>query len=102
MQPSLHILFFSSLLLLFSNRCQSLALSLAAGENWLYSAVISPSGDYAYFGTSTVPARIVKVALGNFTRVGNLTLKAGEELPYTAVISPSGDYAYFATYTSPG
>src|SRR2546423_21915 len=76
-------------------------ITLNSGENILYSAVISPSGDYAYFGTLTFPGIIVKVALGNFTRVGILPLNSGEDSLYSAVISPSGDYAYFGTLTFP-
>src|SRR5947209_3018411 len=78
------------------------SVTLITGENQLHAAVISPSGDYAYFGTNTPPGRIVKVALRNFTRVGSLTLNTGEDYVRSAVISPSGDHAYFGTDTSPG
>src|SRR5205809_523810 len=77
-------------------------ITLNSGENILYSAVISPSGDYAYFGTFTVPGVIVKVALNTLTPVGSLTFNSAENQTSSGVISPSGDYAYFGTDTSPG
>src|SRR5678815_2714290 len=47
-------------------------LTLNTGEDRLISAVISPSGDYAYFGTQTSPGIIVKVAqTTSFTSTGS-------------------------------
>lgn len=77
-----------------NNLTQVANLTLGTGENTLWSAAISPSGDYAYFGTFTVPGRIVKVALSTFTHVGGLTLNSGEDNLRPAAISPLGDYAY--------
>ena len=85
-----------------SNFYRSLGLELLRAENQFYSAVISPTGDYAYFGTNTTPGIVVKVNLSNFTREGAVTFSTGENQLYSAVISPTGDYAYFGTYTSPG
>jgi hypothetical protein len=82
------------------------ALPLVAGDNYLASAVIDLVGGHAYFGTYTIPARVIKVALGNGAeppvRVGALTLEAGEDRLWTAVIDESGGHAYFGTWTVPG
>ena len=78
------------------------ALTLNAGENDLYSAVIDVAGGFAYFGTDTVPGIVVKVRLSDFTRVGALPLNAGEEELYSAVIDVAGGFAYFGTDTDPG
>jgi len=78
------------------------ALTLNSGEEYLWSAVIDPAGDYAYFGIDNQPGRVVKVDLSDFTRVGALTFNSGENYLYSAVIDPAGDYAYFGTDTSPG
>jgi len=78
------------------------SITLQSGEDWLYSAVIDPSGQYAYFGTYTSPGMVVKVNLSSFTRVSAITLNSGENWPWSAVIDPSGQYAYFGTLTSPG
>jgi len=82
-------------------RVGSITLDYGEGEN-LWSAVVDPSGQYAYFGTFTVPGMIVKIDLSSFTRVGSITLNSGEDCLFPAVIDPSGQYAYFGTYTSPG
>jgi hypothetical protein len=78
------------------------ALTLNAGENDLVSAVIDPTGGFAYFGTNDSPGRVVKVRLSDFTRVGALTLNAGEDTLFSAVIDPTGGFAYFGTFTWPG
>jgi len=82
------------------------ALPLQAGENNLYTAVIDPKGEYAYFGTETNPGKVVKVRLSDFTsdltRVGALTLETGDgSLWGGVVIDPKGEYAYFGTDTNP-
>ena len=79
------------------------ALTLNSGENGLYSAVIDPTGDHAYFGTTASnPGVVVKVRLSDFTRVGALTLNSGENKLLMVVIDPAGGYAYFGTGTEPG
>ena len=78
------------------------ALKLAAGEDNLRSAVIDPTGTFAYFGTSTNPGIVVKVRLSDMTRVGALKLAAGENDLHAAVIDSAGEFAYFGTFTSPG
>jgi hypothetical protein len=77
-------------------------LTLPTGEDRLTSAVMDPAGRFAYFGTQTVPGRVVKVDLATSTHVATLTLAAGEDYLLSAVIDPAGRYAYFGTYTSPG
>jgi len=77
------------------------ALTLETGEQWLYSAVIDPEGEYAYFGAATNPSKVVKVRLSDFTRVGALTFETGENSLYSSVIDPKGEYAYFGTNPGP-
>ena len=74
------------------------ALALNAGDDFLGSAVIDPTGAYAYFGDWTTTGHVFKVNLSTFTHVGTLTLNEGEERPLSAVIDPTGTYAYFGTY----
>lgn len=73
------------------------------GEANISSAVIDQDSGFAYFGTSTSPASIIKVRLSDFTRVDTITLRDGEDDLTSAVIDPRGEgYAYFGTNTSPG
>ena len=76
------------------------ALNLNPGESYLCCAVIDAANDFAYFGTDTVPGKVVKVRLSDFTRVGALTLNAGEDRLLSAVIDTVNGYAYFGTYYS--
>ncbi|MFG3701916.1 S8 family serine peptidase [Micromonospora sp. NPDC047620] len=78
------------------------AVTLAAGENVLFSGLVDPAGRYAYFGTQTSPGRVVKVDLSTFQRVGAITLAEGENNLNSAVIDPAGRYAYLGTGTAPG
>jgi M6 family metalloprotease-like protein len=78
------------------------SMTFQSGENELYSAVIDPSGQYAYFGTWTAPGRVVKIRLSDMTRIGAISLLSGENNLSWGVIDPGGQYAYFGTYTSPG
>jgi hypothetical protein len=75
------------------------AITLEAGEDWLFSAVIDPAGQYAYFGTATSPGRVVKIDLATFSRVGAITLDTGENDLLSAAIDPNGQSAYFGTTT---
>ncbi|OLE74499.1 hypothetical protein AUG19_08475 [archaeon 13_1_20CM_2_54_9] len=78
------------------------ALTLNAGENQLFSAVMDPAAGFAYFSTFTSPSIIVKIRLSDLTRVGSLTLNPGENNVTRAVIDTAAGYAYFGTDTSPG
>src|SRR5438093_1959537 len=78
------------------------ALTLNAGENQLFSAVMDPAAGFAYFSTFTSPSIIVKIRLSDLTRVGSLVLNKGENILDSAVIDTAAGYAYFGTYTSPG
>ena len=69
------------------------ARTLDSGEDDLWSAVIDPAGDYAYFGTWTSPGRVVKVKLSDLTRDSALILESGENSLVSAVIDPAGVYA---------
>ena len=79
-------------------------IELEGTEQRLLSAVIDPSGDYAYFGTSpaTVDTSriVVKVDLRTFRRVGAIPVGGSGRLE-AAVIDPAGEFAYFATTESP-
>lgn len=84
-------------------------ITLDPGESDLTSAVIDPSGSFAYFGANTQPGRIVRIDLGTFERTGAITLQGpgegdlyGEDYPQSAVIAPTGEYAYFGLATFPG
>lgn len=76
------------------------------GEMGLGSAVIDVAGGFVYFGTSSSPGRVVKVALGSGSappaRLGALILQPGENDLRCAVIDPAAGFAYFGTDTSPG
>jgi len=82
------------------------ALTLQSGESLIRAAVIDTIHGYAYFGTYTVPGKVIKVALGVGdtppTRIGTLTLNNGEDQLQTAVIDPTNGYAYFGTNNAPG
>lgn len=75
-----------------------------AGETPACSVIDTANG-YAYFGTSSSPGRVVKVALGTGAsppqRVSALTLNNGEDSLSTAVIDAANGYAYFANNASP-
>lgn len=88
-------------------RIGALVLPAGVGENNLMSAVIDPAAGYAWFGTGSTPAKVVKVALGAGstvpTRVGATPfLSTGENGLSSAVIDTAAGYAYFGTQTSPG
>ena len=78
------------------------ATDFAPGEDVVRSAVIDPSGAFAYFGTFTAPGKVVKVDLATFERVGSITLATGQNRLISAVIDPAGAFAYFGTTTTPG
>ncbi|MDB6021039.1 MAG: hypothetical protein JWQ04_896 [Pedosphaera sp.] len=64
----------------------------------------NPTNHYGYVLTSGTPAKVVKVALSNFTAVSSVTLNAGENNFAWGQIDTKNGYAYFASYilyTSP-
>jgi hypothetical protein len=61
--------------------------------------VVSPRGDYGYFGSSSSPAVISKIDLNTFTQVGTVSLAPG--YLYAAVLPGSGKYAYFGSHFAP-
>ena len=73
------------------------ALTLSTGENNAYSMVTD--GTYAYVGTDTSPAKVVKVRLSDMSRVSALTLNTGENRAFSMV--NDGSYTYVASYTNP-
>ncbi len=72
------------------------------GEDMVRSSAITPDGRFAYFGTHTVTARVVKVDLEKFERVGALTLPNDEAFLRSGDVSPDGSRVYFGTGGSPG
>ncbi len=72
-----------------------------SGEGFLFSGVIESSGKYAYFGTGTYPAKVIKIDLEHFKRVDAITMEQGEDVLRAAVIDPAGRFAYFASDTAP-
>ncbi len=79
----------------FENFEKADSLTLDTDEDRIWSAVIDPRGEYAYFGTGTYPGKIVKVRLSDFTRVRSLTAEYKLD---AAVIDHRGEYAYFGTW----
>jgi hypothetical protein len=73
------------------------AVTLESGEDRLVSAV--SDGTHAYFGTNTVPGRVVKVDLATLQRVGAVILESDENSQVSAV--SDGTHAYFGSYASP-
>lgn len=76
------------------------AIHLNTLENTPYASVVDVANSYAYFGTFTIPAKVVKIHLSDFTRVGVITFPTGENLAAAAIIDPAAGYAYFGTMTS--
>jgi hypothetical protein len=76
------------------------ALTNAVDER-VISSVVDTGNGFAYLGTRTSPARVVKVNLATFERVGHIELPDGFNELYTAVIDTANGFAYFGTYTSP-
>ena len=71
----------------------------------LSCAIVDSVGEYAYFGTSTAPGKVVKLDIRTLpypTEIGVLTFDFGENLLTSAVIDPLNQFAYFGTNTTPG
>ena len=83
---------------------------LAPSEDNLTAAVIDTAKGFAYFGTSTSPAIVVKVnvSTATFARVAAVTLDDGQGANYAennltaAVIDPAQNFAYFGADNSTG
>ena len=84
------------------------AVTLNDGEDFLTSAVIDTTNNFAYFGTNTQNgangAYVVKVntSSGTFARVDAVPLNDGEDYLKSAVIDVTNGFAYFGSYTNPG
>ena len=76
------------------------AITLPSAESQSSAALVDPAGRFAYFGTSTSPARVVKVDLSTFQRVAALDLSDAFFVT-SAVMDPAGHYAYFAAHGFP-
>lgn len=71
------------------------AITLDTGEGYPLSSVIDTTNGFAYFGTSTIPGKIIKVRLSDFTKISTLTLDTGENNLNSAVIDTANGFAYF-------
>lgn len=80
-------------------------LRMPSDENNFASGAVDPRGEYAYFGTDTTyyiytgsprPAKVAKIRLSDFTRVGALSLDAREYFAAPIVFDPRGEYAYLS------
>jgi len=82
------------------------ALTGSPTEQSISCGAMDSQKGYAYFGTSTTPAQVVKVATGSGAelpeRIAALRLEEGENDLRCGALDPSAGYAYFATNTSPG
>ena len=66
-------------------------------EDNISSVAVDKTNGFAYFGTNTEPALIVKVDLNTFSRVGSITLPVGEGLLQSAVMDEANGFAYFGS-----
>jgi len=71
-------------------------------QTQIRSAVFDSVNGFAYFGTFTSPAVIVKLRLSDFTIVATLVLEEGDNSIRSAVIDLTNGFAYFGTATNPG
>jgi len=75
-------------------------------EALLATGVLDAANGHAYFGTQTIPGRVIKVAMGAGadlpTRIGTLTLDTGEDQLVSGVVDAANGHAYFGTATQPG
>ncbi len=80
------------------------SITFNGGEAQLTAACIDTTSNFAYFGTNTAPAKVVKVDLTTFTRVSALTLNIGnfEQFATCAVIDTAAGFAYFGMDVHPG
>ncbi len=86
---------------------QKAAKNISVDGSRITSAVIDGAGKYAYFGTYTSPAKVLKVDLDNFQITDTLILDEETtgtndiENLNTAIINSNANNAYFSTATTP-
>lgn len=95
-------LFFLSTPLSFAVITEGLSVSLPSGESNLTAAVVDAANGFAYFGTNTNPAAVIKIRLSDLTQVSSVTLPSAAILLRSAVIDTGRRFAYFGTEQSPG
>lgn len=78
------------------------SVRLDAGMQEPFEGVVDSANGYAYFGTISRPAQILKVRLSDFTLQGRIDLDNGEIDIKSAAIDPANGFAYFGLGTSPG
>jgi len=64
--------------------------------------VIDPEEDFAYFGSETNPAKIIKVRLSDLALMGTITLPAAQAYLRAATIDTRHHFAYFGSSTTTG
>jgi len=74
---------------------------ISPGLGPISTAAIDTSGGYAYFGTDTSPAQVLKIRLSDFTHVGTLNLAAGDNSLGSAAIDATNGHLYFGTRSNP-
>ncbi len=74
--------------------------SFSFGQDFIGSAVVDPGGGFAYLGTLTTPAAILKIRLSDLTEVSSVTVAAGQLS--AAVIDTQNGFAYFGSSTPVG
>ncbi len=71
-------------------------------EQYADMVAIDQAAGYLYIGSKNSPAKIAKVRLSDYTRVGSLTLASGENDVGPAVVMDSANgFMYLGTRTSP-
>ncbi|MBN2465906.1 hypothetical protein JXD38_09840, partial [candidate division WOR-3 bacterium] len=71
-------------------------------EQYADMVAIDQAAGYLYIGSKNSPAKIAKVRLSDYTRVGSLTLASGEnDVGPAVVIDSANGFMYLGTRTSP-
>ncbi|MDO8581465.1 MAG: DUF2341 domain-containing protein [bacterium] len=77
-------------------------LQLTSGQGRaLSTAVIDAAGEFLYFGTFEIPAKIIKIRLSDFSYIAAKQLTGRDGELNNAVIDTSSGFAYFTTQTTP-
>lgn len=73
-----------------------------ANEQYFDMAAVDSAAGFLYVGSKNAPAKIVKIRLSDYTRVGTLTLASGEnDLSPSVVVDSANGFLYAGTRTSP-
>lgn len=73
-----------------------------ANEQYFDMAAVDSANGFLYIGSKNAPAKIVKIRLSDYTRVGTLTLASGEnDLSPSVVVDSANGFLYAGTRTTP-